>query len=133
MILQQCSINGKKYAIQNFGLREEDNSNVIRLPQYDRHMLTFFESLAICHTVQVGRSEHDESIKDDEVVEKTFEIVESSSSLVDIEEDKRNEETRNNTKQNEVSVPDNLLDNLPIAVERKIIEAVTHLIRIKIE
>lgn len=119
MILQQCSINGKKYSIQNFGVQEEANSNVIRLPQYDRHMLAFFETLAICHTVQVGKLEHDESTKDDEVAERTFEMIESSSSLVDIEEDRRNEETRNNTKQNEFSVPDNLLDNLPISVERK--------------
>lgn len=119
MILQQCSINGKKYTIQNFGVQEEDSSNVIRLPQYDRHMLTFFETLATCHTVQVAKLEQNESVKDDEVVEKSFEIIESASSLVDIEEDKRSEETRQNTKQNEVSVPENLLDNLPISVERK--------------
>lgn len=121
MILQQCSINGKKYTIQNFGVQEENSSNVIRLPQYDHHMLKFFETLATCHTVQVhAKSEHDENTKDDGVVERTFEIIESSSSLVDIEEDKRNEETRQNTKQNEVSMPDNLIDNLPISVERKI-------------
>lgn len=123
MILQQCSINGKKYTIQNFGVQEEDSANVIRLPQYDRQMLQFFETLATCHTVQVqAKSEHDDNIKGDEVVEGSFEIIESStSSLVDIEEDKRNEETRQNTKQNEVSVPDNLLDSLPISVERKAI------------
>ena len=119
MILQQCSINGKKYRIQNFGIQEESSSNVIRLPQYDRHMLTFFETLCTCHTV-LAKLEQNEIVKDDEEVERTFEVIESSSSsLVDIEEDKRSEETRQNTKQNEVCVPDNLLENLPVSVERK--------------
>lgn len=121
MILQRCSINGKKYSIENFGVQEEDSSNVIRLPQYDRNMLAFFETLATCHTVQVlklEQNEDDGGKENGEEAEGSFEIIESPTSLVDIEEDNRNEETRQNTKQNEVSVPDNLIDSLPVSVER---------------
>lgn len=119
MILQQCSINGKRYIIQNFGIQEEDSSNVIRLPQYDRYMLNFFETLSACHTVQVAKLDQNASSKDGEQVENTFEVIEPSASLVDIEEDKRNEETLQNTKINENFVPNDLIDSLPIAVERK--------------
>lgn len=114
MILQQCSINGKKYKIQNFGLREENSSSVIRLPQYDPYMRNFFQTLSTCHTVQVAKLEKVPD-KDDGKLESSFEIVESSASLVEIEEDvKRKQETEQNTKQNEVCLPTDLPpDNMP--------------------
>lgn len=123
MILQQCSINGKTYKIQNFGLREENSSSVMRLPQYDPYMRNFFQTLSTCHTVQVAKLEKvpdDKDEKDDaSSVESSFEVIESSNSLVEIEEDiKRKEETEQNTKQNEVCRPDSLFDNIP-AVQRK--------------
>lgn len=119
MILQYCSINGKKYKIQNFGVKEENKPTVLRLPQYDRCMLNFFQTLSICHTVQVAQLEQTETEGDEEEMEKSFEIIDSNESVVDIDDAKRKEETRQNTKQNEVCVPENLIDNLPISVERK--------------
>lgn len=91
----------------------------MKLPQYDPHMLNFFHALSVCHTVQVAKLDKIK-IDSEADVEKSFEIIDSSGSLVDIEEEaKRKEETRQNTKQNEVCVPDNLIDNLPVAVESK--------------
>lgn len=115
MILQQCSINGKKYTIQNFGLREQNGLSTIRLPQYDSYMRNFFQTLSICHTVQVAKLEQIKTEDSDEKFEATVEIIESTSSLVDIEEDiKRKEETKLNTKQNEVCLPpESLPDNIP--------------------
>lgn len=122
MILQQCSINGRKYKIQNFGLREENSSSVIRLPQYDPHMRNFFQTLSTCHTVQVAKVEKVPE-KDDGELEGSFEIVESSGSLVEIEEDvKRKHETEQNTKQNEVCLPDTPPDNMP-TVQRKFFQS----------
>lgn len=120
MILQQCSINGKKYKIQHFGLREENSPSVMRLPQYDAYTRNFFQTLSTCHTVQVAKLEKAPKTDDGEL-EGSFEMVESSSSLVEIEEDvKRKEETEQNTKQNEVCLPENLInDNMP-TVQRKL-------------
>lgn len=109
MILKQCSINGTKYKISNIGIQEEDQPNVLQLPHYTSEMLNFFQTLSVCHTVQVGDAE------DTADIEKSFEIVESNSSLADSDEDaKRKVETRYNTKRNEMSVPDNVLNNLPL-------------------
>lgn len=109
MILKQCSINGTKYKISNIGIQEDDQPNVLQLPQYNREMLNFFQTLSVCHTVQVGDAE------DTSDMEKSFEIIESKSSLTDSDEDVgRKVETRNNTKRNEVSLPDNVLNNLPL-------------------
>ena len=119
MILQQCSINGKKYKIQNFGLREENSSSVMRLPQYDPYMRNFFQTLSTCHTVQVAKFEK-VSDADEAEMEGSFEMVESSASLVEIEEDvKRKAETEQNTKQNEIGVPTALLDTMP-SVQREL-------------
>lgn len=118
MILQQCSISGKKYKIQNFGVQEENNSSVLRIPHYDRNVLNFFQTLSICHTVQVAKLDQTEK-DENEDAEKSFEVVDSNGSLVDVEEVKRQSETRQNTKQNEVSVPENLVQNLPLSVERE--------------
>lgn len=115
MTLQQCSINGKKYTIQSFGLQEENSPNVIRLPQYDRYMLNFLQTLSVCHTVQVAKLDPPD---DDSDNEKSFEIVASNGSLIDIDEDaKQKEQTRQNTKANEIIVPENLLDEMPIQAE----------------
>ncbi|XP_055298222.1 phospholipid-transporting ATPase 11C isoform X2 [Sitodiplosis mosellana] len=119
MILQQCSINGKKYKIQNFGLREENSSSIMRLPQYDPYMRNFFQTLTTCHTVQVAKLEK-VSEADDAEMKGSFEMVESSGSLVEIEEDvKRKAETEQNTKQNEVCLPSNPLENMPAVQLRR--------------
>lgn len=113
MILKQCSIAGTKYKFANIGVQEEDQPNVLQLPQYNSEMLSFFQTLSVCHTVQVG----DASANDHDIatIEKSFEIVESKQSLSDSDEDvMRKVETRINTRRNEVSVPDNVLRNLPL-------------------
>lgn len=107
MILQQCSINGKKYKILDGGIQEHDKSNVLKLQQYNREVLDFFQTLAVCHTVQVA----DKSSIDADDVESTYEIVDEAS-LVDFDqpdEMRRNLETRNNTIQNEINAEANLL------------------------
>ncbi|XP_031625300.1 phospholipid-transporting ATPase IG isoform X2 [Contarinia nasturtii] len=113
MILQQCSINGKKYKIQNFGVQQENGTSTMRLPQYDPYMRNFFQTLSLCHTVQVSTAKSEQKKdKNSDEVESTFEIVESSSSLVEIDEDvKRKEETEQNTKQNEVCLPESPIDD----------------------
>lgn len=57
MILQQCSINGKKYQIYDGGIQETGKPNIIKLSNYREDALNFFQALAICHTVQVAGSE----------------------------------------------------------------------------
>lgn len=113
MILKQCSIAGTKYKIANIGVQQDDQPNVLQVPQYSSEMLSFFQTLSVCHTVQVG----DGSAGDTADIEKSFEIVESKQSLSDSDEDvMRKVETRINTKRNEVSVPDNVLRNLPLDI-----------------
>lgn len=106
MILQQCSINGKKYKILDGGIQENGKSNVLKLQQYNREVLDFFQSLAVCHTVQVA----EKIPADDNDVESTFEIV--GASLLDLDqpdEVRRSLETRTNTIQNEINAEANLL------------------------
>lgn len=118
MILQQCSINGKRYKIHNYGLQEEERTNVQKLPQYNSYILNFFQTLSVCHTAQVARIDNNNSPANDTELEKTFEFIDSSSSSIELEEEcVIKTETRRNTKQNEVCVPDNILDNLPIGIE----------------
>lgn len=131
MILQQCSIHGKKYKIQNFGLREENCSYVMRLPQYDPYMRNFFQTLSICHTVQVAKLEQNQEEDSAADLEASFDIIESSdSSLVDIDDndaaaaaaaaetERRKRETIQNTKQNEAVIrrPTTLVDDFPAVV-----------------
>lgn len=118
MILQQCSINGKKYKIQNFGVREENSSSVMRLPQYDPYMRNFFQTLSVCHTVQVAKLDVAEDC--DSEVESSFEIINSAnSSIDDTEEDiNRKKVTAENTKQNQIGLPDGLINEMP-SVQRK--------------
>lgn len=119
MKLQQCSINGKKYTITNYGIQEENCSNVTKLREFDYDISQFFLALSVCHTVQVGSGGAGNEVNDSNV-ERTFEIIESSSSTIDMEEEVVTKvETRNNTKQNEIAVPENLLNNLPIGGECK--------------
>lgn len=118
MNFKQCSIHGKKYKVLNIGIQEEDKPNVLRLPQYNNDVKRFFEALAICHTVQVAHSEQKE---DDSELEESFEIIDSNPSLVELDEEdiSRKEETRNNTKFNKNSVPENQLNNLQSESECK--------------
>lgn len=111
MILQQCSINGKKYRILDGGIQEENRLNTLKLKQYHREILNFFQALAVCHTVQVAGIENQVDMDDDDTeMEKSFEVVESVSSLVDLDEDiQRKVETRNNTIQNEINAEENFL------------------------
>lgn len=119
MILQQCSINGIKYKISNYGIQEENRSNVIKLSNYNSDVLKFFQTLSVCHTVQVAKAD---SKADDSQLEKTFEFIETNHSIVDVEEEiVIKATTQDNTKQNEVCVPDNILNNLPIGIESKLV------------
>lgn len=113
MILQQCSINGKKYKILDGGIQEQHKTNLVRLQQYNREVLDFFQALAVCHTVQVA----DKSISEDDDVESTYEMVDEAA-LVDVDQSdemRRTIETRHNTIQNEINAEANLLtDDLPL-------------------
>lgn len=108
MILQQCSINGKKYKILDAGIQEHDKLSSLKLQQYNREVLDFFQSLAVCHTVQVA----DKSLLEDtDDIESTYEIIDDAS-LLDLDqtdEMRRSLETRNNTIQNEINAEANLL------------------------
>lgn len=112
MILQQCSINGKKFKIMDGGIMDQAKHTMLKVQQYHRDVLLFFQALAVCHTVQVGNTEEED-------IEKSFEIVESTDSLVDLEEDVQTSvETRQNTIQNEINAELNLLvDNVTIRNE----------------
>lgn len=57
MILQQCSINGKKYHVCDGGIQESGRPNTIHLGNYRDDVRQFFQALAVCHTVQVAGSE----------------------------------------------------------------------------
>lgn len=58
MILQQCSINGKKYRVYDGGIQENGKPNLIKLTNYREDVLNFFQALSVCHTVQVAGSEN---------------------------------------------------------------------------
>lgn len=58
MILQQCSINGKKYRIYDGGIQEHGKPNLIKLTNYREDVLNFFQALSVCHTVQVAGSDN---------------------------------------------------------------------------
>lgn len=128
MILQQCSINGTKYKIGDIGIQEENRPNVLKLHQYSREMVIFFQALSLCHTVQVAhlQQEH-QNPEEDEDMEKSFEIVETDistidtdTSLVELEDNiLRNVETTHNTIQNEICTQDNLLEKPPSGIESK--------------
>lgn len=124
MNFKQCSIHGKKYKVLNIGIQEEDKPNVLRLPQYNSDVKRFFEALAICHTVQVAHSIQKEDYSE---LEESFEIIDSNPSLVELDEEdiSRKEETRNNTKFNKNSVPENQLNNLQSESECKIFFAIS--------
>lgn len=112
MILQQCTINGVKYFIKDNGVQENGKLNTIKMHQYNKELLSFFQALTVCHTVQVAESgQQDES---DEIIEEnleaTFEIIDSITTFLNKEDDDtRSAETRSNTLQNEMSAETNLL------------------------
>lgn len=118
MILQQCSINGAKYEIVDSGIREMGRMNVLRLQQYNRDIVTFFQALAVCHTVQVADADGSEATEKvtDEDLEATFEIIDSVTAFLsdedDVDEVQRVSETRTNTLQNELCSDSNLLDDI---------------------
>lgn len=56
MILQQCSIAGKKYRVFDGGIQDH-LQNLIRLSNYSEDISNFFQALSVCHTVQVAGSE----------------------------------------------------------------------------
>lgn len=81
--------------------------SVQKLQQYNREVLDFFQSLAVCHTVQVA----DQTITVDDDVESTYEMVDETS-FDDgdrSDEQRRKLETLKNTKQNEINFEANLL------------------------
>lgn len=112
MILQQCSINGIKYFIKDNGVQEIGKTNTLKMHQYNKELLSFFQALSVCHTVQVAES--DKSDESDEIIEEnlesTFEIIDSVTAFLNKDEDDtRSAETRSNTLQNEMSAETNLL------------------------
>lgn len=120
MILQQVSVNGKKFKIHEGGVQEERKSKITKLREYNKDVLNFFQALCVCHTVQVGGSEEPPAKPDenDEEIESSFEIVESVTTLIELDDDARRKiQTRSNTLRNEMSNEEFLLseslENLP--------------------
>lgn len=62
MILQQCSINGKKFTLNGTGIQRENRPNVMKIWEFREDVFEFFQTLATCHTVQVAGSETGEPI-----------------------------------------------------------------------
>lgn len=95
------------------GIQEFGKLNTLKMHQYNRELLSFFQALSVCHTVQVAESEKLEDETDgiiEENIESTFEIIDSVTSFLDKEDDDtRSAETRSNTLQNEISAEANLL------------------------
>lgn len=115
MILQQCSINGKKYKIHEGGIQEERRSKITKLREYQKDVLNFFQALSVCHTVQVGGSDEPSSAKEDEleeVLETSFEVVEKVTCLIELDDEARRKiETRGNTIRNEINSEEFLLSD----------------------
>lgn len=130
MILQQCSVNGTKYRIMETGLQEFGKLSTLRMHQYDRELLSFFQALSVCHTVQVADVDRPDEAEEmtDESLEATFEIIDSVTAFLDKEDDHiRTAETRSNTLQNEMSAETNLLGDCmpkvaPVQGEQHIFE-----------
>lgn len=77
MILQQCSINGRKFLLHEGGVQEEGKPHLIRLSNYREDIIRFFQSLSVCHTVQVAGAEKASAKEqqEDAEMEASFEIV----------------------------------------------------------
>lgn len=106
MILQQCSINGKKYKILDNGMHESGKLKPMKLQQYDGNVLNFFQALSVCHTVQVENESVDQNEElIEENFEASFEVIESFTSLIDRKDEdvQRMAETRSNTFQNAIT------------------------------
>ncbi|XP_070504807.1 phospholipid-transporting ATPase IF isoform X2 [Chironomus tepperi] len=68
MIFKQCSINGKMYSQEGRGLQENGKNYSLKIGECSKHVYTFFEALAVCHTVQVaGMYEEDQDRADEEL------------------------------------------------------------------
>ncbi|XP_073831771.1 phospholipid-transporting ATPase IF-like [Musca autumnalis] len=64
MILQQCSIGGRKYLYKGSYLEEEGKPHVVDLNHFEESHKNFFQALSICHTVQVvGNLNDDEQLE----------------------------------------------------------------------
>lgn len=62
MILQQCSINGKKFTFSGTGIQRENRPNIMKIWEFREDVFEFFQTLATCHTVQVAGNEDGEPI-----------------------------------------------------------------------
>lgn len=66
MVFKECSINGKMYSQKGRGLQEVGRNYSLKIGECSKFVYTFFEALAICHTVQVaGKYLEDEDEADE--------------------------------------------------------------------
>lgn len=81
MILQQCSINGRKFLLHEGGVQEEGKPHLLRLSNYREDIIRFFQSLSVCHTVQVAGFEKTSAKEqqEDAEMEASFEIVDDDN------------------------------------------------------
>lgn len=64
MILQQCSIRGRMYTMTGSGIQEKNHINAMKISEFRDEHMTFFLTLATCHTVQVAGDMDNEIIPD---------------------------------------------------------------------
>lgn len=123
MILQQVSVIGKKFKIHEGGIQEERKSKITKLREYNKDVLNFFQALCVCHTVQVGGSDEPPAKSDekDEEIESSFEMVESVTALIELDDDARRKiETRSNTIRNELNTEEFLLSESMVNTPKNI-------------
>ncbi|XP_058977981.1 phospholipid-transporting ATPase IF-like [Musca domestica] len=143
MILQQCSIGGRKYVYRGNYLEDEETQDVMDLDKFQDHHKDFFQALCICHTVQVvGHLNDDKQMEATKVLSDSFEAPEDkikSSGSNSINPQRTTIEQESGKRVNKVNCKDKLrgymaeeiIKNLDYqassADERALVEACAHL------
>ncbi|KAL5277152.1 ATP11B family protein [Megaselia abdita] len=92
MIFQQCSINGKKFLYKKTKLQEDNRRKEIDINKFNGEQRTFFEALAVCHTIQVagdGGEENHNQVPSAPTMEPS-QLQNKSYSFADIAEESQN-------------------------------------------
>lgn len=115
MILQQCSINGRKFLLHEGGVQEEGKPHLLRLSNYREDIIRFFQSLSVCHTVQVAGTEKASAKEqqEDAELEASFEIVD--------EDDLSTGSSSSSDSWNDTSVPDNNAEQNITVIDNRVL------------
>lgn len=89
MVFKECSINGKMYSQKGRGLQEFGRNYSLKIGECSKFAYTFFEALAICHTVQVAGK----YLEDEDEADEANSLLNVSNEIPQVFQDSLEEET----------------------------------------